>query len=87
MHADALLVILLLLFGLAAFLFAVIYMFCQFFAWVGRSLLGLVSPDRPGGPVCPPRVGSRPRVCPNERCRKVEYRAASYCSQCGTPLP
>jgi hypothetical protein len=62
-------------------------MFCQFFAWIGRGLLGLIRPHRPATPVRQPRVGSRPRVCANERCRKVEYRAARYCSQCGTPLP
>lgn len=87
MHGDALLIVLLLVFGCAAFLFGVIYLFCQFFAWMGRGLLGMFRPHRPAAPVERRKIGSRPRVCPNERCRKVEYRAARYCSQCGTPLP
>ena len=84
MQGDVLLVILLLGFGCAAFLFCVVYMVCQFLAWIGRGVMGVVCPRRtaarPGKrPSC-----SRPQMCPNDKCRKIEYRNARYCSQCGT---
>ena len=83
MHGDFVLVLVLVIGGCAALLFGVIYTFCQFFAWIGRGVWHVVAPRRAR------RAGghwSRPRVCPNERCRKVEHRAAQYCSQCGTRL-
>jgi hypothetical protein len=85
MHGDLLLVALVLVLGCAGFFIGVIYLACSFFAFIGRSLLGL---GRHGGAAacgCGPRLG-RMRVCPRERCRKVERRAARYCSQCGAPF-
>ncbi len=86
MHGDVFLILLLLVFGCAAFLFGVIYVICQMFAWLGRGVWGAFRPHH-SACACPPPVGSsRPKVCPNERCRKVEHRHARYCSQCGSSL-
>jgi hypothetical protein len=86
MHGDALLIILLLVFGCAAFFFGVIYCICQLFAWVSRGVWGVLRHRCSSGPAAWPAAGSRRRVCSNERCRKLEYRKARYCSQCGTPF-
>lgn len=86
MHGDVLLVILILVFGCAAFLFGVIYVICQFVAWIGRALFGIFIPRRsvttPGSATHNPRG----RVCPREGCGKVEHRDARFCSQCGMTL-
>jgi hypothetical protein len=87
MHGDVLLFILLLMFGCAAFFFGVICFLCKLVAWIGRSLFGAFRPRRPLECGCSPADGRRKLVCPNERCRKLEFRDARYCSQCGTRLP
>lgn len=86
MQGDFLIVLLLLVVGCAAFLFGVIYVFCQFFARIGRGLMGIIAPGRSGGADGQARRCSRPLVCPNKRCSKIEYRAATFCSQCGARL-
>jgi len=85
MQGDALLVILVLGLGIAAFGFGVVYVVCQFLSWIGRGVIGIFRPHRvhsSGGP------GSirKGRVCPREGCGKVEYRDARFCSQCGMPM-
>jgi hypothetical protein len=86
MHGDLLLVVVILVFGCAAFLFGVIYLVCSVIGFVGRGVLGLFKPDRaPPGRRSGVR-GAGALVCPREECRKVEYRDAKYCSQCGAPL-
>ncbi len=87
MHGDAVLIVLLLVFGCVAFGFGVIYLLCQLLAWVWRGLLGIFRPGRGADEVGPRMPGLRSRVCPNEHCRKVEYREARFCSQCGTCFP
>jgi len=82
MHGDLLLVALVLVLGCAAFFVGVIYLACNFFAAIGRSLLGLGRRRGATAGRCAGRFG-RARVCPRERCRKVEYRPARFCSQCG----
>lgn len=86
MQGDFLIVLLLVVVGCAALLFGVIYMFCQFFARIGRGLVGIIAPGRSAGSDGQVRRCSRPQVCQNKRCRKIEYRAARFCSQCGTRL-
>ncbi|MGD2108546.1 MAG: hypothetical protein PVI86_04050 [Phycisphaerae bacterium] len=86
MNADVLLLILLVFFGCAAFLFGVIYVICQFVAWIGRGLFGIFIPRRSSSAGDPPPPSRRGRMCPREGCGKIEYRAARYCSQCGMPL-
>ncbi len=87
MHGEAFAVVLILIFGCAAFFFGLIYGFCRLFAWLGRGVWGLVWPQRLSDDG-PRAVGwSRPGSCPNRRCKNVEYRrGARYCSQCGAPL-
>lgn len=86
MHGDALVIVLLLVFGCAAFLFGVIYLLLKLLAALGRGVAGVFRRPSSGNGLGEARVCSRVRVCPRERCRKVEYRDARYCSQCGTPL-
>ena len=88
MHGDVFVFILLVVVGFAAFFFSVIYMFCRFIAWIGRGVFGSSrrGPASQTDWACPPVRRARRRVCPNERCRNVEYRDASYCSQCGAAL-
>lgn len=82
MHGDLLLVALVLVLGCAAFFVGVIYLACSFLAFIGRSLLGLARPRGTASGRCATGLG-RGRICPCERCRKVEHRAARFCSQCG----
>lgn len=86
MHGDLLLVVLILVFGCAAFLFGLVYVVYWVLGAAGRGLWSLVRPSQRGGAAM--RIGwrSRPVFCPRPNCRKVEYRNASYCSQCGAPL-
>lgn len=86
MHGDVLVIVLLLVVGCAAFFFGVIYVVCQLFVWLGRSVWAVFRPHHGGNGRAHSHPMTRPRVCPNERCRKVEYRMARYCGQCGTPL-
>lgn len=86
MHGDVLLVILILVFGCAAFLFGVIYVICQVLAWIGRGLFGIFMPRRSAGEPGAASGHRGGRVCPRAGCGKVEYRDARYCSQCGMPL-
>ncbi len=83
MHGDFLLLVLLMVFGCAAFFFGVIYLFCRLFGWVGRGMLSAVRPGAPEN-----RAGTtQERVCLRSGCRRVEYRPeARYCSQCGAPF-
>lgn len=88
MPGDALVALVVLIFGCAAFFFGVIYMICRAFAWVGRGLWGMAGRSpltaRPAGD--PVRTASR-NVCSRDGCRRVENRrGASFCSRCGAPL-
>jgi len=84
MHGDLFLVIVILVFGCAAFLFGLVYVLCALFAAMGRGLLGLFRPLGHVGGRC--GITSRPLVCPRANCRKAEYRNARFCSQCGARL-
>ena len=86
MHGDVLLFILLLVLGCAAFFFGVIYMLCKLIAGIGRGVFGVFKPRSSIEIRGRPMQASRQRACPNGQCRKVEYRDAHYCSQCGTRL-
>jgi len=86
MHGEAVIIVLLLVCGIAAFLFGVIYLVGQLLVGIGRGLMALVMPGR-----CQARRAGAGRrgfglICPNPRCQKVERRPAHYCSQCGTSL-
>ncbi len=86
MQGEALLVVLIVVFGCAAFLFGLVYVVCAVFAAIGRGFWGLVRPLGRIGPVGSLRPGGRPLVCPRANCRKAEYREARFCSQCGARL-
>lgn len=86
MHGEILLVVLILTLGCGAFCFCVIYLVCRFFAFLGRGLAGMFG-HHPAAKRPPAVLGRTPvRVCPQERCRKVEHRPALFCSQCGARL-
>jgi len=86
MHGDLLLVVLILVFGCAAFLFGLVYVVGYVLSAVGRGMWGLVRPCRGPGPTERVQRLSRPLRCSRVNCRKVEYRNARFCSQCGAPL-
>ena len=86
MHGDLLLVALILVFGCAAFLFGLMYVIWCVVGAVGRGMWGLVRPWRRIGTEERVRTLGRPVFCPRLNCRKVEYRSARFCSQCGAPL-
>ena len=86
MHGDLLLVVLILVFGCAAFLFGLVYVVGCVVSAVGRGMWTLIHPSRCSGPPAPARKLSRPLRCPRVNCRKVEYRNARFCSQCGAPM-
>ena len=86
MHGDLLLVVLILVFGCAAFLFGLVYVVGCVVSAVGRGMWTLVRPWRRGGTAENVRTFSRPLRCSRVNCRKVEYRNARFCSQCGARL-
>lgn len=87
MHADALVIVLVLVFGCAAFLFGVICLIWRAMVWVGRGVLSIGRPSSGRGVRAPARMAPAVRICPRELCRRVEYRReACYCSQCGSPM-
>lgn len=90
MQGDLLLVLVLLVVGLAAFFFGLIYLVGQVIAGVllrisrGVSrLLGRPGAARPADAV---PDAPHPLVCPRPTCRKVETRTARFCSQCGARM-
>jgi len=83
MQVDVIVVLLIVVFGCAAFLFGVFYLVCQAVGAVWRGAVGLI---RPGGGVSRTAAARPERVCPRPECRKVEHRQARFCSQCGAAL-
>lgn len=85
MHGDLLLLVLMLVFGCAAFLFGLVYVVWCVVGTVGRGMWSLLRPWRPVRTERA-RTFGRAVYCPRLNCRKVEYRNARFCSQCGAPL-
>jgi len=87
MHGEPLLIIVVLVFGIGAFLFGVIYVVCSILSAIGRGMMGIVRPHRRTGTAELDGTLSRPLVCPRRTCRKVEHRGdARFCGQCGAEL-
>lgn len=80
-------VVFILVFGCAAFLFGVLYLLYRIVYGAGRYLIGCLGLGH-GGPSEPaetPPTGTL--VCPRPQCGKTESRSiARFCSRCGTPL-
>ena len=85
MHGDLLVLGMILLFGCIAFIFGVIYLTTSFFSFVWRTTLGSLFPRSAGRVMLRDAFDGR-RVCPRANCRKVEHRAAKFCSQCGARM-
>lgn len=88
MHGDLLLVVLVLVLGIAAFLFGLVYVVWCVVGAFGRGMWSLVRPRRFAGTRTrreAPAFG-RAVYCPRPNCGKVEHRLARYCSQCGEKL-
>lgn len=84
MSAEPFVVILVMVFGCAAFIFGIMFMAVRVLAWFGQGLGGLI---RPGKRVHSRAASAQQRECRRERCRRVEHRPdAKYCCQCGGPL-
>lgn len=75
MTFDPLLLLLLVVFGLAAFLFGLLYSVWWVIASAGRGLVSLVR-----------RRPRPPRICSRDACRRLEERDARFCSRCGAPM-
>lgn len=83
MHGDLILVVIVLVVGFGAFLFAVLYVTFTALASIGRVVTGLFR----GAPVARARSVKRPALqCPQAKCRHIEYRAARFCCRCGAKL-
>lgn len=86
MHADLALMLLVLVFGCAAFLFGIVYVVYWVLSAVWGGLVTVVTPasEKSSG-----KAGAAPpngQVCPNRDCRHAEWREASYCCRCGERL-
>ena len=85
MHEGVVLVLIVALFALAALLFGLFTVLWGIVAGAWRAVARFfVGSDRTGRSV--PRRRGKPLICQDERCRKVEYREATFCSQCGRRL-
>lgn len=85
MQIDVVILPLMLLLGLAAAAFGVIYVICQIVRVMGRGIRFLFASPRQDFPKSHAKV-RRFRICSQRYCRKMEYRDAIYCSQCGARL-
>ncbi len=90
--SNILIILCLFVVGVAAFFFGIIYVVCQALASTRKSVLRVLMPrgmkrrSAEAVPAATPMGERTPRVCPSRRCRHVEHRPASYCSQCGEKL-
>lgn len=88
MHADLVLVLLVIVFGCAAFLFGLVYIVGSMVGAVGRGFWSFLRPTSRWGGGCGmrlPGIGrSTGRACPN--CRHVDSRAVCFCSRCGSKV-
>ena len=85
MSADPLILVLVLVVGCAALLFAVFYVLGRVIGVVGKGVTTLFV-GRPAKGQAALAPGGRELVCSREKCRKIELRNGRYCSQCGAPL-
>ncbi len=85
MHGDLLLIALALVLGCAAFIIGTVYFVVRLMASAVRRLFGWPRPRAvtSGSFLVGLRRG---RICRHDRCRRVEYREARFCSQCGGSL-
>jgi hypothetical protein len=86
MDAIAVVLLLVLVLGWAAFLFTALFVVGRVITGVGRGMVSIFQPRRRGGSGRRLSPGRRGRVCSHPQCRKIEYRDALSCSQCGTRL-
>jgi len=86
MHVDLVVIGLVLVLGCAAFFFGVVYVLCRFLGAVGRGMLTMFGVKTRVSGDYPPLSRRGRLICPQERCRKTEHRAARFCSQCGARL-
>lgn len=79
MYADLLMIAVVLVLGIVAFVFGILHAVWRGFCLlIGLLVKGNATKNR--------ALGSRRLVCTRKGCRKVEYRDAVYCSQCGAKL-
>lgn len=88
MHGDVAIVVLILIFGCAAFFFGVIYIIARALGWIGRGLWTLAGGSpRAAARCCGPAPSGASAVCTRDGCQRIENRwRARYCSRCGAPL-
>jgi hypothetical protein len=86
MHADVVVLILVLVLGCAAFIFGILYVIGRLIGGIGRGVISIFRSSRPGASAQRFNPCRKMRVCPRPECRKIENRDALYCSQCGARL-
>ena len=86
MGADPLLILLILVFGCAAFFLGLLYLIGRVFTTAGRGFRRLVGGRARGANGAQHYCGTRPLACPRASCRNVEHRPATFCSRCGARL-
>ena len=87
MHADLVLVLLVIVFGCAAFLFGLVYIVGSIVGMIGRGFWSFLRPTRRLGGGCGTRMrvaGGGVRGC--SACGNVDPRTARYCARCGSKL-
>ncbi len=85
--STVLIVCLLVAVGAAAFVLGLLSLLWRGLAWVGGGMLALAGLGRSRDAGRALRgVAPRLRLCPNEKCRGTERRAALYCARCGGKL-
>ena len=83
---DLIVFALILVLGCTACFFGVFYAIFRLIEWSGRGIVGLLRPNRIAHTGLRIGSGRSAGLCPRPQCRKVEVRAARFCSQCGGPM-
>ncbi len=84
MPGEPFIFIVVLILGLAAFFFSILYILARVVGFVFSGLGRMLGGSGRRTPIG--HGASAGLICPREGCRKVENRPARFCSQCGARL-
>ena len=86
MHAEILLVLLVMVLGCAACVLGVLYALGRVIAFGGRTLFRAVAPGRARRQRAGAPQRSAGPTCPRPECRHTDPRDGRFCAMCGAPL-
>ena len=89
MSGELVIVGIALLVGCGAVVYILLRLVWAVLSGAGRTIghvFGMDEHSAGGATAGAAQAGGGPRVCPNANCRRVEYRDARYCPQCGARL-